>query len=691
MENKMSAQFESKKTNATLTKNNLAEAKNLKLIAYQYFEEAQEQVSQSVQYQSLLLKAVDNIHKALEFDQNDPDSFNLLARVQLESSNYHMAQQAINQALELNPNNGGYQYSAGHIALACNELEKAKVLFRKAIKLAPKETKAETSLAYTLAQSGDVVEAFSHFRELAKTQGNDIHIRSQLLETASQVKADYYDPELEQDLLHYLSWSDMNLNLLASLSSSLLECKFQIDQTGSAAQFEEISSCPLLVSSLRNTLIKSPLLERLIMALRSELLIYATKQGQLANKHIPLCEAIAQYGLRCEYLLPCTQSELGMISTLKDIIDKSLNQVGCTPMDIAGALSLVAMYEQWSSLENINTLRGFPEQDWPDFIKELRSVQENLYTLKDMKFEKLTKIPKSIDQAVKGQYEKYPYPCWNNLDYKKTTLYGVALKNEYPNANLPSHIFNKKLEVLVAGCGTGRHALNVAKFFKGVNVLAIDISHQSLAYAKNKTEKLNLSNIEFKQADLTTLPLLNKKFNIIECSGVLHHIKEDQKALQNLLINLMPNGLIKISLYSERARRNITNMRSIFNKTLKNDHQIKVARQAIMHSEDKIITESIISSNDFYSMSGTVDLLFHEYEKCFTPTSIKKLCFENNLKWLGFSNLTHSAKSNFTKLHGLGADFQCLDKWEVFEELHPDTFSGMYQFYCQYQPKLQIK
>ena len=385
----MSTQIESKNPTNLVTKKRLEEAKKYKHAAYQYFEEAQVQTAQIGRNETLLLKATNNIQQALELNQNDADSFNLLSRIQLESGDYQSAQISINQALHFHPQNGGYHYSAGHIALACSDFEKAESLFREAIKFAPKETKAEVSLAYTLAQSGNVVEAFSHYRELAKTHSNDIYIRAQLLEAISHVKADYYDSELEQDLLHYLSWNEMNLNLLASLCSSLLECKFQLNENGSAAQFDEISNCPLLISSLRNTYIKSPLLEKLIMALRHELLLYATKQGQLANKHIPLCEAIAQFGLRCEYILPCSQGELEMMTSLKSIIDQSLDQVGCTPVDISGALSLLAMYEPWDNLGNIDALRSFPESNWPEFIIGLKVVQDNLYTLSKMTFEKL--------------------------------------------------------------------------------------------------------------------------------------------------------------------------------------------------------------------------------------------------------------------------------------------------------------
>ncbi len=120
-------------------------------------------------------------------------------------------------------------------------------------------------------------------------------------------------------------------------------------------------------------------------------------------------------------------------------------------------------------------------------------------------------------------------------------------------------------------------------------------------------------------------------------------------------------------------------------------HKIQVTRHAIMQSDiiDKKI--GITSSDDFYSMSGTVDMLFHEYERQYTPLMIRKLCGEFQLTFLGFSNLSHKTKLDFKAFHGKQADLLNLKQWDEFEEEYPNTFSNMFQFYCQYKPQLKLK
>ena len=56
--------------------------------------------------------------------------------------------------------------------------------------------------------------------------------------------------------------------------------------------------------------------------------------------------------------------------------------------------------------------------------------------------------------------------------------------------------------------------------------MAIDLSISSLKYAKRKTKELGIENIEYIQHDILDLKNLNRKFDIIECAGVLHHMND---------------------------------------------------------------------------------------------------------------------------------------------------------------------
>ena len=88
-------------------------------------------------------------------------------------------------------------------------------------------------------------------------------------------------------------------------------------------------------------------------------------------------------------------------------------------------------------------------------------------------------------------------------------------------------------------------------------MLAIDLSLSSLAYAQRKTRELGLPNIEYAQADVLALGSIGRSFDVIDASGVLHHLSDPAAGWRALLSLLRPGGLMRVGLYSELGRADI--------------------------------------------------------------------------------------------------------------------------------------
>ena len=118
----------------------------------------------------------------------------------------------------------------------------------------------------------------------------------------------------------------------------------------------------------------------------------------------------------------------------------------------------------------------------------------------------LNKISDNFSIAVKTQYEENPYPRWINTRILKKpltiaeTIKKLELKKIDKTYSLP-----EVPAILIAGCGTGQHSVVTASRFKNSRVTAIDLSLNSLSYAKRKTFELGLKNIEYMQADILDL------------------------------------------------------------------------------------------------------------------------------------------------------------------------------------------
>ena len=158
--------------------------------------------------------------------------------------------------------------------------------------------------------------------------------------------------------------------------------------------------------------------------------------------------------------------------------------------------------------------------------------------------------------------------------------------------------------ILIAGCGTGQHSIGTAATFRNAKVLAIDLSKSSLAYAKRKTAELGYKNIEYMQADILDIDQLNQEFDIIESGGVLHHMAEPFNGWKKLTERLKPGGLMKIGLYSERARQHIAKIREEVDQLGigLNDAEMKAFRNFIIKS-DKVHHKMVLSSYGFFSLS----------------------------------------------------------------------------------------
>ena len=80
-------------------------------------------------------------------------------------------------------------------------------------------------------------------------------------------------------------------------------------------------------------------------------------------------------------------------------------------------------------------------------------------------------------------------------------------------------------------------------------------------------------------------------------------------------------------------------------------------------------------------MSTLRDLIFHVQEHCFSLLQIKNYLEKLNLKFCGFENQV--IVKRFSQSQTKAVDHINLDLWDLYENENPNTFEGMYQFWCQ--------
>src|SRR3989441_673391 len=108
---------------------------------------------------------------------------------------------------------------------------------------------------------------------------------------------------------------------------------------------------------------------------------------------------------------------------------------------------------------------------------------------------------------------------------------------------VPSTCFAEELTVLDAGSGAGRWAFEVSK--RGPRVIAVDLG-RSIEVTRANTPPDRVACV---QADLGALPLAEDAVDWAYSLGVLHHTKEPEVGLANIVGTVRPGGLVLLYLY----------------------------------------------------------------------------------------------------------------------------------------------
>ena len=179
---------------------------------------------------------------------------------------------------------------------------------------------------------------------------------------------------------------------------------------------------------------------------------------------------------------------------------------------------------------------------------------------------------------------------------------------------------------------------------------------------------------------------LTRRFDLIESVGVLHHMEDPLAGWQKLAALLRPKGRMNIGLYSETARQHIVEARSMIAEkgyTGAAD-DIRQCREDILEMArygNRSMAE-ICLIGDFYSLSTCRDLLFHVQEHRFTLLEIEKALQMLGLVFLDFV-MKNEVREKFRQMYSSRESLASLTLWHAFELTNPDTFLGMYQFWCR--------
>ncbi len=653
-------------------------------------------------------------------NSNSIDNFLNQAKYCFENDKLDEALSNCMKIIEIDPKHSNTYNNIGIIFQKKNDFENAIINYEKAIEYNPKHKEALNNLGTVLKDNGQIDAAIEYFKIAIEIDKNFLdclnnlatcfYVKNQTFDsmevclkilkfdedneksllTLSRIikvmRFNKYLPEIEKSINKIIEKKistpremgsiSINMLMLNPILVNLIENNEKDLTSQINDQLNKLNQIPLLKTIISEIQVVDLKLERYLGNLRKKILLDFYEVKRSPDIESFLISLSLHYFVN-EYIFPVSSSELSVIHKLDQKIYENFSDLNFLSLEIL----ILSCY------------RRLNEYSWSKYLINFKYSRILKVHLQDYLEEneiknqipRLEKIDNEVSVKIRNQYESYPYPRWSKIINPglETNLESFLKRI---NIKIKDGTISKlsEFEVLIAGCGTGQTSVINAKRFYKSKILAIDLSLSSLSYASRKSKEIGIQNINFMQADILDLTKLNKKFHFIECTGVLHHMKDPVKGLKILNQCLLPGGIMKIGLYSKIGRTELNKLKTKMNIDLNIDEQKKLIsiREEIIKNNDENLP-SFLMSIDFFSLSGFKDYLLNVHENQYCIIDVIKILKKLNFEFCGFEFPNSKQIIKEIKIRNPKFDEKKLEDWNDYEIKYPSFFSKMYQFWCQ--------
>lgn len=660
--------------------------------------------AQSLKAQGMALKATGNdteaaqvLSEALAADSSMADVHFTLAIMERTKPHLGLRMENINRNIrDKKALTHAYQ-NILYVLKSKKQYKEALICQEELCRLEPDDAGAKINLAFLYNITSDKLSALRVLAELIRDYPEEPTYRGLFSNLCGIVSLTQFDPLLQNALqacfddiyscnLHKALPLWLKLVITDPQCADILSIEHSTDTALMDQCFERLKPAepsfinnPFYLDGLRLLLISELAMENILKNMRRWLCLNLHRlhqDGRLPAFEDFLC-ALGEQLFYNEYIYSQSEAEIKVIDTL--ISDLRAGEA----LDISRlqAYALISCYHPLNEI--------FPDaeaelealaQSSTSFARLVTTQFENPRTEEKLRpaLRSFGRMQNDVSRKVQSQYEENPYPRWISMPTTPMHNDDIAFAEEHRY---------KEYRVLVAGCGTGRQALSSATHYPNAHITAIDLSRTSLAYGLRKAQETHLADrISFIHADILDMKEWDGQFDIIECSGVLHHMEDPFAGWKTLNDLLVPGGYFKVGLYSALARQQIVEARQYIA-----EKNYSPTPEGIRACRDEIIAlpvhhpmrQHLIGSNDFFSMSLLRDLIFHVQEHRMTLPQIQEMMDKLGLTCLSVNMPTAAHLLGYEKTFPQDTLRNNLLNWHSYEIQHPDSFVSMYQFWSQ--------
>lgn len=277
----------------------------------------------------------------------------------------------------------------------------------------------------------------------------------------------------------------------------------------------------------------------------------------------------------------------------------------------------------------------------------------------------------AVDQseALQRLYETFPYPREvSGLDEFKAgarqpiwnpkTSYAVFFPESTPRADL---------DILIAGCGTNLVPVFGA-FMPEARIVGVDISCASLAISAEQCATNDITNVEHHQLALEDVASLERTFDFVCCTGVLHHLEDPVRGLRALGDVTRPHGAIMAMVYARYGRQGIYMLQELASMLGLRIDELSAAKTQTLLAE-------LPATHPFravyrevgarISLEEVMDMILNPRDRSFRVPDVRALIDDAELRfhrWLG--NAPYRPEMTALGQAGLLPEADALGPWE---------------------------
>ncbi len=241
-----------------------------------------------------------------------------------------------------------------------------------------------------------------------------------------------------------------------------------------------------------------------------------------------------------------------------------------------------------------------------------------------------------VSREVRAFYEAHPYPPVEaDLGSPGRREHGDSRRRADYRLHFPAGRFREDLRVLVAGCGTSQGP-RYAMRWPSASVVAIDFSAAAIAQSEGLKRRHRLDNLQLACQPIEQVAELGRRFDLIICTGVLHHLPDPDAGLRALGSVLEPGGAMTLMVYARYGRAGVYMLQEYCRRlgigTADADlRDLATSLRALppMHP----LVALLRSSPDFGTEAGLADALLNPQDRAYTVPELLALVRRTGLRF----------------------------------------------------------